>query len=77
MTSIRLKVDRVLRGDSSGGITEGHKIEVRIFSNHDTRQLVRGQKFIFSGVQVERVLYVLDTPVEQYSAEAEREMASC
>ena len=77
LQSIRLKVDKVLRGDSHG-ITHRHKIDVRIFSGADTESLRRGQRIIVSGVALNKdIVYIIDTPIVNHSLELENKIVAC
>ena len=77
LQSIRLKVDRVLRGDADA-IAKHHTMEVRIFSGADTERLRRGQSIVLSGVVPKgRIMYMFNTPIEDYSRTLENAIADC
>lgn len=76
LQTIRLRVDRVLRGDTRGIMR--HTVEVRIFSGADTSRLTRGQKVILSGVPHKgRIVYMFNTPLMDYSWTLEKAIVDC
>lgn len=75
LQTIRLRVDRVLRGDARG-ITR--TVEVHILSGANTSQLYRGQKIILSALPHKgRILYMWNTPIETYSETLTNEIVDC
>lgn len=81
LPTMTLRVKTVLRGEGDG-IESGDKLEVRILSGNDTtKRLHRGKSVILSGVPVmgsqQRIIYVMDTLILDYSAHTERAINDC
>ena len=81
LETITLRVNRVLRGEEGSGIASSDKVEVRIFSGDDTKRLHRGKHVILSGVPAhssqQRIIYMFDSPVLDYSPDTERAISDC
>ena len=78
LQSIRLKVDKVLRGGDTHGIGTGSKVDIRIFSGDDATRLRRGQKVVVAGVPMEGgIVYMFDTPIQTHSPELEAAILDC
>lgn len=77
LRTIRLRVDKVLRGDADG-ISHHSSVEVRIFTGtNDISRLHRGQKVILSGVSRGKIVYMFNSPVEDYSSSLEKAIVDC
>lgn len=77
LRTIRLRVDKVLRGDANG-ITHRSSVEIRVFTGtSDLSRLHRGQKVILSGVSRGKIVYMFESPVEDYSSSLEKAIVDC
>ena len=63
---LRLRVDRVLRGDTSG--LKRSSVDVHIFSGTDTAWIQRGQDVVLSGIVYEGSVFVIDPSIEDSSS---------
>ena len=66
LSMLRLRVDRVLRGDTSG--LKRSSVDVHIFSGTDTAWVQRGQNVVLSGIVHEGSVFVVDPSIEDYSS---------
>lgn len=75
LRTIRLRVNRILRGDANG--ISRRSVEVHIFSGTVPSRLRRGQSVILSGVPRGEIVYMFDTPIEDYSSSLEQAIIDC
>ena len=75
LPTFRLRVDRVLRGHASG--LKHRSIKVRIFAGADASWLRQGQNVILSGIVYGDSVFIIDSPIEDYSSSLEKTILDC
>ena len=75
LPTFRLRVDKVLRGDASG-LTH-RSVKVHVFAGADTSRLWRGQSVILAGIVYGDSVFILDSPIKDYSSSLEKTILDC
>ena len=73
--TIRLQVNRVLSGDTRG--ISLNSVKVYIFAETNIDLLWRGQNIILTGIVSRETVYVLDTPIKEYTSNLEKTVLEC